>query len=264
MSQLIHDQWQNGLNGRVTFQAGSIGCPMTPPTNPLQRLIWVVLWLAGGPRLAHTGFGAWKPWVEYTPNELKILLAFANGSAFTSALLVTAGFSALFTSPGNIDTNGFQWQLLTVSATGLSAMASLHALLGFVRVTLYTKALQHVERFQSLSKKRKKALRDREDLSVTPRIWVTMVDVVTMASFHWMFRLSMTTILMYNICTQATGSNRQRWPSLMGTVMMGLFLVVLETIAYAAMASFEKGFPTDGFPTEDGEEGEEEDEDRKV
>ena len=35
--------------------------------------------------------------------------------------------------------------------------------------------------------------------------------------------------------------------------MLTLFLIVLETVAYGAMASFEKSFPTDSFPTEDGE-----------
>ena len=232
--------------------------------TPLQRFGWVILWILGGPRLAHTGLNGWKPWVEYTPNELKILLSFANGSAFTSAVLITAGFSALFTAPGSIDTNGIRWQLLTVSAAGLCAMATLHALLGFVRVTLYTKALQHVERFQELSDKRKKALRNREDVSLMPRVWVTIVDVVTMLSFHWMFRLSMITILMYNICTQAAGTNRQRWPAVLCIVLLAIFLVILEVIAYAAMASFEKGFPTDSFATEDGEEQEEKDEEEKV
>ena len=207
-------------------------------------------WIAGGPRLAHSGFSKWKPWVEYTPNELKILLSFADGSAFTSA----AGFSALFTTPGSIDTNGLRWQLLTVSATALSGMATLHALLGFVRVTLYTNALQHVERFQKLSEKCKRELCARESRTLSPRIWVTMVDVVTMASFHWMFRLSTVTMLMYIICTQALGSSKERWPALLCIVMMALFMIILEVIAYAAMASFEKGFPTDSFPTEDGEE----------
>ena len=172
----------------------------------------------------------------------------------------------MFAAPGSIDTNSLRWQLLTVSATGLSAMATLHALLGFVRVTLYTKALQHVERFQSLSEKRKRALREREDVSLAPRIWVTIIDVVTMASFHWMFRLSLTTILMYNICLQAAGTNRERWPAVLCIALLAILLLILETIGYAAMASFEKGFPTKGFPTEDGEEdsSEEGDEERKV
>ena len=220
----------------------------------LRRVNWVILWILGGPRLAHTGFNKWKPWVEYEPNELKVLLSFANGSAFTSAVLVTAGFSALFAAPGSINTNGLRWQLVTVSATALSAMASLHALLGFVRVTLYTKALQHVEKFQQLTEKRKRALCAREYDTLSPRVWVTMVDVVTMASFHWMFRLSIVTMLMYNICTQAEGTSKQRWPALLCIVMLAAFLIILETIAYAAMASFEKSFPTDSFPTEDGEQ----------
>ncbi len=134
----------------------------------LQRVNWILLWILGGPRLAHTGFGKWKPWVECEPNDLKVLLSFANGSAFTSAVLVTAGFSALFAGPGSINTNGLRWQLVTVSATALSAMATLHALLGFVRVTLYTKALQHVERFTELSKERKRALFDREHEPLSP------------------------------------------------------------------------------------------------
>ena len=220
----------------------------------LRRVNWVILWVLGGPRLAHTGFNKWKPWVEYEPNELKVLLSFANGSAFTSAVLVTAGFSALFAAPGSINTNGLRWQLVTVSATALSAMATLHALLGFVRVTLYTKALQHVEKFQELSEKRKRALCAREYDTLSPRVWVTMVDVVTMASFHWMFRLSILTMLMYNISTQAEGTSKQRWPGLLCIVMLAAFLIVLETIAYAAMASFEKSFPTDSFPTEDEEQ----------
>ena len=231
--------------------------------TPLERFGWLILWILGGPRLAHTGLNGWKPWVEYTPNELKILLSFANGSAFTSAVLITAGFSALFTAPGSIDTAGIRWQLLTVSATMLCAMATLHALLGFVRVTLYTKALQHVERFQELSEKRKKALKNREDVSIMPRVWVTIVDVVTMFSFHWMFRLSMMTILMYNVSLQAAGTNRQRWPAVLCIVLLVVFIVMLETIGYAAMASFEKGFPTDGFATEDGEEHSDEDEEEK-
>ena len=224
----------------------------------LQRVNWVLLWILGGPRLAHAGFNKWKPWVKYEPNELKVLLSFANGSAFTSAVLVTAGFSALFAGPGSINTNGLRWQLVTVSATALSAMATLHALLGFVRVTMYTKALQHVERFTELSKERKRALCAREHESLSPRIWVTIIDVVNMASFHWMFRLSMLTMLMYNICTQAEGTNKQRWPALLSIVMLLLFLIVLETVAYAAMASFEKSFPTDSFPTEDGEQDDDE------
>ena len=223
---------------------------MSLPTS-LQRVNWVILWILGGPRLAHTGCN-WKPWVEYEPGELKVLLSFANGSAFTSAVLITAGFSALFAAPGSINTNGLRWQLLTVSATALSATASLHALLGFVRVTLYTKALQHVERFQKLSDERRKALCAREHDALSPRIWVTTIDVVTMASFHWMFRFSILTILMYNICTQAAGTSKQRWPALLCIVMLAMFLITLETIAYAAMASFEKGFPTNSFPDEDG------------
>ena len=228
----------------------------------LRRLNWVLLWIIGGPRLAHAGVDKWKPWVEYEPDELKILLSFANGSAFTSAVLVTAGFSALFAAPGSINTNGLRWQLVTVSATALSAMATLHALLGFVRVTLYTKALQHVERIAELSEKRKKALFARECETLSPRIWFTIVDVVTMASFHWMFRLSMLTMLSYNICTQGEGTNKQRWPAILCIVMLALFLIVLETIAYAAMASFEKSFPTANIPTEDGEE--DDDEEKKV
>ena len=47
---------------------------------------------------------------------------------------------------------------------------------------------------------------------------------------------------------------KERWPALLCIVMMALFMIILEVIAYAAMASFEKGFPTDSFPTEDGEE----------
>lgn len=229
----------------------------SPPTW-LHTFNWVVLWVLGGPRLAHRGLDEWKPWVMYKPNELKVLLSFANGSAFTSAVFITAGYSALFTSPGSINTNGVRWQLVTVCAAALSAMATLHAFLGFVRVTLYTKALQHVLRFEELSKKRKASLLARERESYAPRMWATMVDVVTMISFHWMFRLSMLTILTYYICSRSDGYSPSRWPAVLGISMLTSFVVALEAVAYAAMASTEKSFPTESFPTEDGEDKEDE------
>ena len=58
-------------------------------------------------------------------------------------------------------------------------------------------------------------------------------------------------MVMYNICTQAEGTSKQRWPALLCIVMLAAFWIILETIAYA---SFEKGFPTDSLPTEDGEQ----------